>query len=540
MRGINQANGDMWADEQNEVIAFLSQAGTIARSGNEPGAAMTDPVERHDTHGAHVFLAGDTAIKIKRAVRYPYLDFSTLDKRKAALARELEINRANAPDLYREVGSITRGPDGGLQLGGDGEVVEWFLAMRRFEQSALLSQVAKRGLDASTLKALADEVHRSHAAAPVIRDAKPDVAVAHLIDDLLQGLAQVLQDEPSIRQFGIRAHETLERSRPLLLRRAAAGKVRRCHGDLHLDNIVLVAGLPTLFDALEFDEGLASIDTLYDIAFLLMDLDIRATRTEANAVLNRYLWRTQDTLDLDGLALLPLFLALRAGVRGMVLMQRSILPDATEPAAINAEGRRYLEAAAHYLDPPPAVLIAVGGFSGTGKSTLASALAPRYGAAPGALHLRSDLERKALHGVAELERLSADAYTREESARVYATLCRKARAALDAGHSVIVDAVFAEGGERHAVEEVARDAKSAFAGIWLDARREILDERVAARRGDASDATAEIVEKQARRGAGDVGWASVDASAGPNDTRRRAQCVIDGTFSGREGRPDAC
>lgn len=298
----------------------------------------------------------------------------------------------------------------------------------------------------------------------------------------------------------------LETARDVLDSRACAGFVRRCHGDLHMGNIVVIGEKPVLFDALEFDERLATIDTLYDLAFLVMDLDHCGQRSAANLLLNRYLIENGDEADIQGLKAMPLFLALRASIRAMTELQRG-------GAASTDRSRSYLEAAAGYASPIPPRLVAVGGFSGSGKSTLARALAPLLGAAPGALHLRSDIERKRLLGAPELDRLPAESYTPEMSERVYARLIDKAERALRAGHSVVLDAVHGTPGERQAVEALAAALRIPFTGLWLTAAPKTLEDRVTARRGDASDADAIVVGAQLRRGAGSITWQHLDAGA---------------------------
>lgn len=504
-------------DEQAAIVAFLAAADTLA-----PG----ETAERHDTHGAHVFLAGDVALKIKRAVRYPYMDFSTLDLRRKALERELEINRRAAPDIYLGVTPITREADGRLTLGGTGEPVEWALRMRRFEQSALLSRLAQKGLAPETLDALADEVYRSHAMAPVVPAGDTVASLLGVVEQITGGLADAPRMGIALARFHEAASLLAARHAGLIERRAAAGMVRRCHGDLHLENIVLWHGRPTLFDAIEFDEKLATVDTLFDLAFLLMDLEQRAGRPAANRVLNRYLWRSQSALDLEGLALLPLLLALRAGIRAMVGIQRGRLAADNTKAGLEHSGRRYLRAAIGYLEPPAARLVAVGGFSGTGKSTLARGLAPALGPAPGAVHLRSDLERKAMHGVDELDRLPVSAYSAAESRRVYDLLSSKAGAVLAAGHAVIVDAVFSAPEERAAIEAVARARHVGFDGVWLTADPAVLARRIADRSNDASDATADVLQAQLQRGAGPVSWCTIDAGGEAADTLVKAERAL--------------
>jgi uncharacterized protein len=269
------------------------------------------------------------------------------------------------------------------------------------------------------------------------------------------------------------------------------------------------------FDALEFSEALATIDVLYDLAFLLMDLDARRDRQAANAVLKSYVAFEPVGGEIEGLASLPLFLACRAGVRAVVAMARTEQLEEDQTTELRAEIRRNAGLAAAYLAPPPPILIAVGGLSGTGKSTLANVVAALVGAAPGALHLRSDVERKRLFGVPETQRLDRQHYRIGTAQRVYNIIEDKARRALAAGHPVIVDAVFAKQDERAAVEAIAREAGCEFVGLWLTAPAETLISRVERRRGDASDADRRVVREQLGYDLGDIAWTQIDASQTP-------------------------
>lgn len=504
------------SDDQAGTVEFLSRPEAFGlRSGD---------VLRLDTHGAHVFVAGDLAIKIKRAVKYAYLDFSTLELRHSALLRELEINQRFAPDIYLDVVPVTRSSQNELNVAGSGETVEWALRMRRFDQSALLSEVARRGLDAGLLKQLADEVHRAHASAPVHQISNAAGRFSDIATSVHAALAATWEAEADAFSAGIRAQ--LEHCRDVIERRASRGFVRRCHGDLHLGNIVLWRGRPVLFDALEFDERLATIDTLYDLAFLLMDLEARATPSAANLVLNRYLWRGNESMDLEGLFALPLFLALRAAIRSMTAAQRAAQSQSSKRCECQRESRRYLDLACTYLASKPAILVAVGGLSGTGKSTLAASLAPLLGPSPGALHLRSDLERKTLFGVGELDRLPQSAYSQADNARVYDVLKQKAGLALGACHGVVVDAVYSAASERDGMEALARRLGVPFVGLWLEAAADILMARVGSRTNDASDATCDVVSAQLERGAGDHGWITIDAGGSAEETCRAAVAAI--------------
>ncbi len=310
----------------------------------------------------------------------------------------------------------------------------------------------------------------------------------------------------------------------LIEARRAAGKVRRCHGDLHLGNICLFDGEPTLFDCLEFSEALASIDILYDLAFLLMDLVHRGLGGFANRVLNRYLDRT---LEDDGMAAVPLFLSLRAGIRAHVTataLERQ--PDPDMAAGMREAALAYLDLAERALDPAPARLVAIGGVSGSGKSTLAAALAADFSPCPGARLLRSDVTRKLWCGVAPETPLPESAYRPEISRLVYDALQRKAAIALAAGYSAIVDAVYLRPAERDALADLARQAGVPFSGLWLEAAPAAMAERIRSRRHDASDATAAVMARQLEQDPGPIDWTRLDAGGGAQATLAAARRAL--------------
>lgn len=508
--------------EQAAVVAFL---GSVTAYASRPSEVV-----RYETHGAYVFAAGEDVYKIKRAVRFPYMDFSTLAKREAVIRNELEINRRLAPELYLGVTPVTRDAEGGLQLGGGGIPIEWALHMRRFRDDDLLAAIAGRGAFDRTLQiAVADCVRRSHEQADVVAGGDGAGRLGRVIAQVADGLdaeGAVLPAE-DCQSFRKMATAAARHVAPLLDRRAREGRVRRCHGDLHIGNIVVWQGRPLLFDALEFSEELARIDTLYDLAFLLMDLDASGNRGAANVILNRYLLLA-DPPEVDGLAALPLFLAVRAGIRAMVGAERARQEEGERRQHDTESARSYLQQALRYLDPEKPRLVAIGGFSGTGKSTLAAALALILGAAPGALHVRADAERKAMFGVPETARLPVASYTPATSQRVYAAMMEKARRALGAGHSVVMDAVFSQPEERAAAAAVAREAGVPLSALWLTAPHDVLLSRVESRHRDASDATSAVVEAQLARGAGALDWTEVVASGSAGDTLAAAECIIAG------------
>jgi predicted kinase len=296
-----------------------------------------------------------------------------------------------------------------------------------------------------------------------------------------------------------RTSAALEPLRPLLDRRLGAGFVRRCHGDLHLGNILLEEGRPVLFDCIEFGDAFIEIDVLYDLAFLLMDLGFRGRADGANRALNGWLDEAARTFPdalWEGLAALGLFQAVRAAVRAHVHAHQG------EEAA----ARAYLAAALAHLEPSAPVLIAVGGLSGSGKSTFARLLAPRLKPAPGAVILRSDEIRKRLMGCAPAERLPQAAYSAEMGRRVYGAMFATAVPCLKAGWPVILDAVFLDPAERAQARAAAAEAGAAFRAVWLEAPEPVLRSRLRSRQGDASDADETVLEIQLARDPGPLDW----------------------------------
>lgn len=483
-------------------------------------------VTRIDTHAASVFLDGKRALKIKRAVRFPFLDYSTLEKRKAACEEEIRINRPLAPQIYHRVVAITEEPDGSVQVDGPGRPIEYAVDMLRFDENMTLDHLAKAGpLDAKLASAAADAIVASHAAA-TRADGKAWVSsIPALIDGNSNGLrAGGRFKADDIERLGKASHEAFLRIRPMLAERGRRGFVRRCHGDLHLANIVLIDDRPVLFDAIEFDAQMATVDVLYDLAFTLMDLLHHDQPRVANIVLNRYLAATPAD-NLDALSALPLFMSIRAAIRAQVALARLKPPHSVDPGILD-QARRYFDLAKMLIHPPAPRLIAVGGLSGTGKTVLAQALAPVVAPAPGAVVLRSDLVRKQMFGVEDTHRLPPSAYTPEHAARVYDTLAHHARRVLAQGHSAIIDGVFAREDERDAIAALARERNVPLNGLFLVADLATRQMRIGGRRGDASDATQEVAALQEHYNIGHVGWATIDASGTQEQTLQNCRDAI--------------
>lgn len=502
---------------QSEVVEFLMRPETY-------GVAEVD---RIDTHISVIFLAGERAYKLKRAIRLPFLDYSTLELRRRACEEELRIDRAMAPEIYLKVTAVTQEDDGALSLAGPGRPVDWLVVMHRFDQADLFDRLATAGrLNRPLMREVADAVATLHEDADRRPDQGGTPAMTKIIDDNVAELSRFAEKgltAREIKKYGTQARHELARCASLLETRRHNGAVRRGHGDLHLGNICLFQGRATPFDAIEFNDAIACCDVLYDLAFLVMDLWHRGFRDLANFTFNRYLAMTGEYA---GLAAFPLFLSCRAAVRAKVCaMTAAVVDDAKAAAAIDDAGL-YLANSIEHLNRTAPRLIAVGGMSGTGKSTLAMELAPALGITPGAVILRSDIVRKRLFGQSPETKLPADAYGEETTHRVYEQLAAQAETALRAGYTVITDAAFLRRDERASIEGLADKLGLSFHGLWLEAPDGVLLDRVTARQGDASDADAKIVEMQARYSFGEIAWSRIDASGDLASSKQQARKTL--------------
>lgn len=489
----------METEDQRCTIDFLSRPATYGVSG---------PVERIETHISIIFLAGAKAYKMKKALKLPYVDFSTAAIREEACRKEVTLNSKTAPSLYIGLRRITRTSSGALELDGTGPLVEAVVEMVRFDQEQLFDRIANAGrLSPDLMTATARMIADYHAAAPVVSAGGGSDNISAVLEINEAGFATSHVFEPAaVARFGERLRALLGRHASLLDRRALVGRVRRCHGDLHLRNICLLDARPCLFDCIEFNAQIANVDVLYDLAFLLMDLWHRGFADFANLLVNRYLDETRDE---EGFCLLPFFMSIRAAVRAHVTATQAEEPG-QDIGRLSDEAKRYFELANALLDEKPPLLVAVGGLSGSGKTTVADSLAPKLGAAPGARLIESDRIRKALHGVDAEVRLPAAAYDRKVSKQVYREMARHAESILAQGGTVVADAVFARQEDRELIEESGRGTQ--FCGIWLDAAPALLERRIDGRRGGSSDADLNVLARQLQAGVGAISWHRIDAS----------------------------
>lgn len=434
------------------------------------------------------------------------------------------LNRRTAPDLYLAVRPVRRKSDGVLDFGDQGEPVDWLLEMRRFPDDALLDQiVAHGGLMEGLVLRLSDKIKSFHDNAKQNRSGSGHERIKTVIAGNQASMAVLNKILPpnSVGPLIRRQQALLEQHAQLLDTRASAGRVRHVHGDLHLANIAVVDEEPVLFDCLEFSAALATIDVLYDLAFLLMDLWGKGCRVKANMLLNRYLDISPQ--DENAVVLLPLFLSIRAVIRAHTVAAQA---NGDPASALSKQAKQYLKLAHELLVPVPPRLVAIGGLSGTGKSTVARFVAHGVGSAPGARVFRSDVLRKRLAGLPPETPLPRDAYSASANTMVYAELERLAQLALNEGRSLVVDAVYARPEERRAIVRIAIKEDVPFVGIWLDAPPAVSKARIAARVNDASDADATVANLQAHYDLEPMDWARVSAAGDRRIVADRVRSIL--------------
>ncbi|CDX20679.1 conserved hypothetical protein [Mesorhizobium sp. ORS 3324] len=509
----------MIIQNQDAVVGMLEDPASYGEVG---------PVEMIETHISRIFLVGQRAFKLKRAVKLPYVDFSTPQLRLAACEKEVELNSRTAPSLYLDIRRITRDGDR-LTFDGPGELVDAVIEMVRFDQSRLLDRMAAAGgLTPGLMTEVARMIAQYHRTAEEIHSGSGSSNIGGVLEINSAGFATShVFDRSEIEALSAAFRAALARHASLLDRREAAGRVRRCHGDLHLRNICLFDGEPRLFDCIEFNDQIATVDVLYDLAFLLMDLWHRGFPQFANLVMNRYL---DDGDDEDGFILLPFFMAVRAAVRAHVTATQ-VEEASSDSAKLIAEARSYFELARALLVETPPRLIAIGGLSGTGKTTVAEALAPRIGAPPGARIVESDRIRKAMHGVPAETKLPDNAYRPAVSERVYRQIAWRAELILAEGGSVVADAVFDKPDDRDRIERAATETNVLFAGFWLSTDPSVLWRRISERKGGPSDATVDILSRQLQRDAGPLSWRKIEADRKVAEITAELVNLVDGTAS---------
>ena len=460
-------------------------------------------VEHIETHISDVLLTGAYAYKLKKPLALGFLDFSTLEKRRLCCEEELRLNRRLAPELYLEVVAISGRP-AQPRVGGDGKPFEYAVRMRQFDQGGMLERVLARGeFTGAHAYEIADLVASFHATLPRAPKDQPYGNADSIVGPALQNFDQLMPliDSEGDRaalgrlQQWTRAQHT--RLASVFEQRRRDGFVRECHGDLHLGNMVLIDGRVHIFDCIEFNARLRWIDVINETAFLVMDLMQRQRPDLAFRFLNRYL---EITGDYCGVPLLRYYMVYRALVRAKVAAIRAAQHDVERAAvtALWAKCRSHLSLAQRLIEPAKPVLAILHGLSASGKTGVSQILLESLSA----IRIRSDIERKRLHGLSanadSASALGEGIYTHAAGAATYGRLAELASRVLDAQFPVLLDATFLQNAQRNRFRLLANELGAPFAIVHIEASESELRRRLAQRTGDASEATAAVLERQLR------------------------------------------
>ena len=459
---------------------------------------VVTPIQLLQTHISFVLLTGDYAYKIKKAVNFGFLDYSTLEKRQHFCTEELRLNQRGAPELYLEVLPIYQKYEGNFALEPSIFLVEYVLKMRQFPQDSLFVNIFEQGrLSEKNVEDLGFELAKFHARAEVsdyirkfgeIPSIRDPINNNYLISKKYIGGSQTQKQYKENRQY---TELFFAQRGELFASRLENNKIRECHGDLHLKNIALWENRIILFDCIEFNEPFRFVDVMYDVAFATMDLEARGRKDLANAFLNTYI---EQTGDWEGVQLLPFYLSRQAYVRANVT---AFLMD--DPAVTIIEKEQAKTTAAHYYKlaweytrSRQGRLILMSGLSGSGKSTVARYLARKINA----VHIRSDAVRKHLGGVPLHERGGDNLYCADMTIKTYHRLLLLGILLAEQGFTIILDAKYDRESFRGDVINLAKSKCISLQIIYCNAPIAVLRSRLQNRTGDIADATADLLNSQ--------------------------------------------
>lgn len=517
----------MLIDDQSALIAALSSPAAY-------GLKSSQKIMVKETNISNVFLTGRKAYKLKRGVKYPYVDYSTPEKRLAACQKELAICERFAPGLCFGIEEVVSDKKGRLFIRSacsdkNAEVVDYLLAMHEFAEDMLFENMVERGdLDRFEMMDTAEKIFDLHQSAEVIMSRNPvDIIRGRIYENnaMIRCFVPDIFDAEDVDELENLQLEALEKNRELLLQRQTEGKIRWCHGDLTLRNLAMWNGQVTPFNPIEFYDDLTQIDTLYDFAFLLVEMESKGQRRLASILFNHYLALSADW---NGIPVLPLFLSCRAAVNAYVFAQRSSeIKDKHESSLMANRAYEQLVISKRFLMRPKPVLVACGGLSGSGKSRIARESAPFIGNPPGAVIVRDDVLRKNMLNAGLEEHLDTAEYTPELENKVFEQLCAECRRVLVAGRPVVADALFHNEDQRRAIEDLAREMNVDFQGLWVDAPLDVRIERVASRKRNPSDVkTADELRKQLDVNVGEITWDKIDTSGDRMATLTRVRTLL--------------
>lgn len=490
----------MILSDQSEVIAALSDPATYGKN--------IKKVLIRQSHIAYIFFAGNFVYKLKRAVVYQNVDFSTAEKRKLACISEMKRSTVYAPHLIVAVKPIRRLKNGKIKIGGtQGEEIDTVIVERRLPNKAILSfLLPSPDFDRFETMDLAEHLAELHAKAKTFHTKWGVDVIKHIIllnESILSCFPEIFNIN-EVNTLTRHSLELLQQNGSLIKFRQKSGRVKKCHGDLLLSNIAYDKGKFLFISPVEYNECLDCIDTLYDLAFLTMDLEARGLRRLGNILFNHYMSYMND---IEGYPLLGLYQSMRAAFRAAVCAKTTALVEGTEKQKSVVAAKKYFDMACTFLIECKPVLIACGGLSGSGKSRIAREIGGLMNPAPGAVILRDDVVKKQITGLAPHQRFNKTMDTPVFEKVVYEVLRQQAEAALRSGACVILDALFYNPAERRAVKKLAHDLNIPFIGLWMDAPLDVRTQRVRNRKKAPSDVRKEDeLECQLCLETGDISW----------------------------------
>lgn len=467
---------------------------------------VAEPVRLMQTHVSYVLLTGDYVYKLKKPVDFGFLNYSTLEKRKHFCREELRLNQKGAGSLYLDVVQINEA-DGQFEIDGAGEVADYAVKMRQFPQAALLSDQFERGaFDEEKVRSLAKTIAQFHQETPTddhIRSYGTVESIRAAFDENYEQTVgftggDAVETPQTQKQFDETKAYTdnfFETRQDLFQQRLERDRIRACHGDLHLGNICEWEGDILLFDCIEFNEPFRFVDVMYDIAYVVMDLEIAGRKDLSNIFINQY---AEETGDWEGLKVLPMYVSRQSYVRAKVtsfMLGDPSVSDEDKKAASEKAAKYYRLAWSYLQDYQPGEkgqIAVMAGLSGSGKSTTASALAQQANA----IHLRSDAVRKHLAGIPLNQKGGDEIYTPKMSDKTYSRLIDLGVQLAVEGYSVVLDAKFDRKEKREAAIAAAKSKNIPLTFIHCQAPEDVLKTRLDQRSGDIADATADVLARQ--------------------------------------------
>ncbi len=496
----------MIVDSQKEIIEALKNPKLY------PAKWNVKEVLVEQSHIAILFLAGDYVFKLKRAVLMTDVDLSTPQKRRLSCVQEMKRSTVYAPNLVLGVRSVRKLKNGRICIGGKaGEEVDTIIVMHRFQKNEILGNILPdESFSRFEAMDLAEQLSELHSKAKTFRSKWGSQTVQNIILDterVLGCFCPYIFDRKKLDALMKNMLKNVFIHSRLIDLRSKSGHVKKCHGELLLSNIAKKEGRYLFFSPIEYNDRSESIDTLYDLAYLLMDFEMRGMRKLANILFNHYLAYMNDV---EGYPLLPLYQSMRAMSRSAVCAKKTLVLTGVERKEAVKRARRYFDYACEFMTNYPPVLIACGGLSGSGKSRVAREIGGFFNPAPGAVILRDDIVKKQINGCPIDQHFDKAFDTPVIEKVVYDVLRQEARKSLLSGCTVIVDALFYDETERIKIENLAKELNVPFVSLWMDAPFDVRLERVQSRKRNPSDVrTEEDLEKQLTLETGRVTWPKI-------------------------------